>query len=112
MLELLQSKLHRATVTDANINYEGSISISENLLAISNMKQFQKVLVVDINNGNRFETYIIVSNKKNDICVNGAAARLVNVGDKIIIMSFKYIEKISDDYKPQIIKLNDNNEVI
>lgn len=112
MIERLQSKIHRATVNDANINYDGSITISEDLIKLANLKQFQKVLVVDINNGQRFETYVISTKKKNVICVNGAAARLVTVGDKVIIMSFEYVEKTDDDYAPIILRMNDNNEVI
>lgn len=112
MIERLQAKIHRATITDANINYDGSITISADLIKLANLQPFQKVLVVDINNGQRFETYVISTQKKNEICVNGAAARLVSVGDKVIIMSFEYVAKTDDDYAPIILRMNDNNEVI
>ena len=88
MIEILQSKIHKAVVTDANINYEGSITISADLIKLVGLYEFQKVLVVDINNGQRFETYVIETADPNVICLNGAAARLVTVGDLVIIMAF------------------------
>lgn len=113
MIEILKSKIHRAVVTDANINYEGSITLSSSLIKKANLVKYEKVLVVDINNGNRFETYVIESPDDNVVCLNGAAARLVSVGDRIIIMSFRYVdEKFSTDYEPKIIVLNERNEVI
>lgn len=112
MIEILQSKIHKAVVTDANINYEGSITIPVNLMEMLDLCEYQKVLVVDINNGNRFETYVIKTTKLNYICLNGAAARLVTVGDRIIIMSFKYIDNVPKDYKPKIAVLDDNNEIV
>lgn len=112
MIEILQSKIHRAVVTDANINYEGSITISADLIKLAGLYEYQKVLVVDINNGQRFETYVIETAKPKVICVNGAAAKLVTVGDRVIIMAFKFVDSIPDNYKPTIIVLNENNEVI
>ena len=112
MIEILQSKIHRAVVSDANINYEGSITIPTDLMELIDLHEYQKVLVVDINNGNRFETYVIETTKKNFICLNGAAARLVTIGDRIIIMAFKYVNNVPNNYKPKIIVLDENNEVI
>ena len=112
MIEVLQSKIHRAVVTDANINYEGSITISTDLIKSAGLHVYQKVLVVDINNGQRFETYVIKTEERNVICLNGAAARLVTVGDRIIIMAFKYVDSVPENYKPNIIVLNENNEVM
>ena len=112
MIEILHSKIHRAVVTDANINYEGSITIPVDLMELTGLCEYQKVLVVNINNGNRFETYVIKTSKQNYICLNGAAARLVTIGDQIIIMAFKYVDNIPTNYKPNIIVLNENNEVI
>ncbi len=111
MIEILQSKIHRAVVTDANIDYEGSITLSSSLLKQVNLSQYQKVLVVDVNNGSRFETYIIETKEENVVCLNGAAARLVSVGDRVIIMSFCYVDAIPDDYQPSVIHLNEKNEV-
>ena len=112
MVEILQSKIHKAVVTDANINYEGSITISADLIKSAGLHVYQKVLVVDINNGQRFETYVIETTEPNVICLNGAAARLVTVGDRIIIMAFQYVDDMPENYKPNIIVLNENNEVI
>lgn len=112
MIEILQSKIHRAVVTGANINYEGSISISAQYLALTDMREYQKVQVVDIDNGNRFETYIILTEQKNTICLNGAAARQVAVGDRVIIMSYQFLDYAPDGYEPKIVRLNENNEVI
>lgn len=112
MIEVLKSKIHRAAITNADINYEGSITISSNLVEMAKMLQYEKVLVVDINNGQRFETYIIKTNEENVICVNGAASRLVSIGDRVIIMTFQYVDSLHNDYKPIIIKVNEKNEVI
>lgn len=112
MIEILQSKIHKSVVTDANINYEGSITISADLIKLAGLYEYQKVLVVDINNGQRFETYVIKTETPNVICVNGAASRLVTIGDRVIIMAFQYVESIPQKYKPTIIVLNENNEVI
>lgn len=112
MIEILKSKIHRAVVTDANIDYEGSITLSANLMKLANILQYQKVLVVDVNNGNRFETYVIETANDNVVCLNGAAARLVSVGDKVIIMSFCYVSTLPNDYQPTIIRLNEKNEVV
>ena len=99
-------------VTDANINYEGSITISRDLMKLAGLCEYQKVFVVDINNGQRFETYVIESAGRNVICLNGAAARLVAVGDRVIIMAFNFVDSIPENYKPKIIVLDENNEVV
>ena len=112
MIEILQSKIHKAVVTDANINYEGSITISADLIQLAGLCEYQKVLIVDTNNGQRFETYVIQTADPKVICLNGAAARLVTVGDQVIIMAFKYVDSAPNNYKPNIIILNKNNEVI
>ena len=112
MIEILQSKIHRAVVIDANINYEGSITIPADMMELTGLCEYQKVLVVDINNGKRFETYVIETTKQKFICLNGAAARLVTIGDRIIIMAFKYVDKVPNNYKPKIVVLDENNEVI
>ncbi|MBK5195056.1 MAG: aspartate 1-decarboxylase [Proteiniphilum sp.] len=88
-VETLKSKIHKATVTDANLNYEGSITIDEDLIDAANMFVHEKVAVVNNNNGERFETYIIRGDRgSGTICLNGAAARKVQKGDVIIIMSY------------------------
>ncbi len=110
---MLQSKIHRATVTDANLNYVGSITVDTNLLEAAGMLIGQKVDIVNINNGERFSTYIIAGEAgKGDICLNGAAARKVHVGDKIIIIAYAGMDhKEASSYKPKLIILEDDNTI-
>ena len=111
---MLKSKIHRARVTDANLNYEGSITIYKDLMKFANIHEFEKVAVVNINNGQRFETYVIKGEDEyNSICLNGAAARLVSIGDKIIIMTYVHIEEtIVAEHKPTIVMVDDKNRII
>jgi aspartate 1-decarboxylase len=104
---LLKSKIHRATVTDANLNYEGSISIDVDLMKEADLVEFEKVDIYNINNGNRLSTYVIPG-KKREICLNGAAARLNQVGDKVIIASYVLTEK--NNLSPKIILVDDKNK--
>jgi len=112
-ITMLYSKLHRATVTDANLNYVGSITIDQELLDAADMRIGQKIDIVNINNGERFSTYIISGERgKRDICLNGAAARKVHKGDKIIIIAYASMDmKEADAYKPKIVILDDNNAI-
>ena len=112
-ITMLHSKIHRATVTDANLNYVGSITIDQDLLNAASMRVGQKVDIVNVNNGERFSTYIIAGQSgKKDICLNGAAARKVHKGDKIIIIAYANMsEDTADSYEPKIIILNDDNTI-
>jgi len=112
-ITMLYSKLHRATVTDANLNYVGSITIDQELLDAAKMRVGQKIDIVNVNNGERFSTYIIPGERgKRDICLNGAAARKVHKGDKIIIIAYATMtEEEADSYKPKIVILDDNNGI-
>ncbi len=112
-ITMLYSKIHRATVTDANLNYVGSITVDTELLEASGLRVGQKVDIVNINNGERFSTYIIPGEKgKGDICLNGAAARKVQVGDKIIIIAYAVMdENEADIFKPKVVILNDDNTI-
>jgi len=112
-ITMLHSKIHRATVTDANLNYVGSITIDQDLLSAASMRVGQKVDIVNVNNGERFSTYIISGESgKKDICLNGAAARKVHKGDKIIIIAYANMsEDMADSYEPKIIILNDDNTI-
>lgn len=93
MIEVLKSKIHKVSVTEANLNYVGSITIDEALLEAANMIPNEKVAIVNNNNGERFETYIIKGVRgSGQICLNGAAARLVQIGDVIIIMSYALMD--------------------
>lgn len=113
LIEMLYSKIHRATVTDANLNYVGSITIDEELMQAAKMRVGQKVEILNINNGERFSTYVILGNRgERDICLNGAAARKVHKGDKIIIVAYAtYDEKELSDYKPKVVLLDDENNI-
>ena len=111
--QILNSKIHRATVIQADLNYEGSITVDVNLLDLASILPYEKVLVVNANNGNRFETYAIEGERDSGIiCLNGPAARLGTVGDIITIISFLYLssQEISD-HQPKIIYVNENNQL-
>lgn len=112
--EFLESKIHRATVTDANLEYVGSITIDETLMVAAGMKEWQKVEILDVNNGERFQTYIIKGAPDSGvICLNGAAARKVQKGDKVIIVTYAMLteEEISS-HEPKIVIVDDNNKII
>lgn len=108
---MLKAKIHRAQVTDANINYEGSIEIDSEFLKAVDILPFEQVQVYDINNGNRFETYAIEGKAGSGIIsVNGAAARLVTIGDLIIVASYAVMdEDEARNIKPKVIKLDGKN---
>jgi len=112
-ITMLYSKIHRATVTDANLNYVGSITIDKELMKASNMRIGQKIDIVNVNNGERFSTYIIEGEAgKRDICLNGAAARKVHKGDKIIIIAYATMsEEEADSFIPKIVILDDDNGI-
>lgn len=114
LLEFLYSKIHRATVTDANLNYVGSITIDKNLMDKANLREGQKVEILNINNGERFQTYVIEGPAgKKDICLNGAAARKAAIGDRIIIVS--YVAMTPEEaaiFKPAIVQVDENNNII
>jgi len=111
---VLKSKIHRATVTEADLNYEGSITIAPELMEAANLVQWEKVDVYDISNGNRLTTYVISGEPGSGvICLNGAAARLVQVGDLVIIVSYAMIEESElASHKPQVIVVDENNSVL
>lgn len=113
LLEFLYSKIHRATVTDANLEYVGSITIDETLLKAANIKEWQKVEILDVNNGERFQTYVIKGEPNSGcICLNGAAARKVQKGDKVIIVTYAQMEeKEALNHKPTIVIVDDNNKI-
>ena len=104
-IEVLKSKIHRVTVTQADLNYVGSITIDEDLLEAANMIEGEKVQILDINNGERFETYIIKGERgSGSICLNGTAARKVQVGDIVIIVSYARMDfEEAKTFKPWVI---------
>ena len=105
MIEVLKSKIHRVRVTQANLNYVGSITIDEDLMDAANMIEGEKVQILDINNGERFETYIIKGERGSGcICLNGAAARKVAVDDLVIIVSYALLDfKEAKTFKPWVV---------
>jgi len=113
IVDMLYSKIHRATVTDANLNYVGSITIDEDLMDEAKLRAGQKVEILNINNGERFSTYVIKGERgKRDMCLNGAAARKVCIGDKIIVVAYaSYSEKELENYKPRVVLVDDDNNV-
>lgn len=110
---MLKSKIHRATVTDANLNYEGSITIDSDLLALADIRPFEQVFVVNINNGARFETYAIEGPAgRGDMCLNGAAARLAEPGDLVIVMTYaEYADDELDGFAPIVVHVDEYNRV-
>ena len=113
MIEMLKSKIHRATVTHANLNYEGSITIYSGLMKAANIREYEKVLVVNLHNGERFETYVITgADPNNAICINGAAARLACVEDKVIIMSYADMTpEEAKTHKPSVVFVDEINRI-
>jgi len=111
---MLKSKIHRARVTDANINYEGSITIDRKLMAAADILPYEQVHVLNVNNGARFSTYAIEGKAgSGEICLNGAAARLAVKGDLVIILTYTQVpEEAARDYKPKIVHVNEKNEIV
>lgn len=113
-VEMLKGKIHRATVVQAELNYVGSITVDQDLLDASGIFEYEKVQIVDIDNGSRFETYTIAGERGSGmICLNGAAARCVSVGDKIIIMSYAQMtpEEVKNDYHPNVVFVDEENHI-
>ena len=110
-LELLKSKIHRATVTDANLNYQGSITIARDLMDAANILPYEKVGILDVNNGERFETYVIEGPAKSGmICLNGAAAHKGKVGDRLIVMVFgQFTPEEAASHQPKVVFLDERN---
>jgi aspartate 1-decarboxylase len=112
--QMLKSKIHRATVTDADLHYVGSITIDPELMREADLLPHEQVHVLDIDNGQRFETYTIEGEPgKREICINGAAARLVQPGDKVIIVSYGiYDEQELASYKPRVVHVDELNSIV
>lgn len=113
LITMLKSKIHRAVVTQAELDYIGSVTIDEELLDAAGILEYEKVQIADIDNGNRFETYTIAGERGSGIiCLNGAAAKCVSMGDKVIIMAYTQIE--SDEAKnhsPKVVFVDENNKI-
>ncbi|MGN0152324.1 MAG: aspartate 1-decarboxylase [Wujia sp.] len=112
-INVLKSKIHRATVVQAELNYVGSITIDETLMEAAGILEYEKVQIVDIDNGSRFETYVIAGEKDSGmICLNGAAARMVQTGDKIIIMCYAQMTpEEHKENKPKVVFVDEKNHI-
>lgn len=111
ILNMLKAKIHRATVTDADLNYEGSVSICPTLIEAAGLRIFEVVDIYNINNGARFSTYVI-KGKPGEICLNGAAARMVHRGDLVIIACYaQYTEAEADRHEPKVVFVDEKNKI-
>ena len=109
---MMKSKIHRATVTDANLEYVGSISLDPELMRLADILEYEQVAVLDIDNGARFETYAIVGGP-GEVCLNGAAARLVHRGDRVIVITYAEYETAElEGFAPRVVHVDASNRVI
>lgn len=112
-ITMLKSKIHRAVVVQAELNYVGSITIDSSLMEAADILEYEKVQIADVENGNRFETYVIAGEPGSGmICLNGAAARQVQVGDHVIIMAYaEMTPEEAKEQKPQVVFVNEENQI-
>lgn len=109
---MMKSKIHRARITDANLHYVGSITLDTRLMELADIREWEQVQVVDIDNGARFETYAIPGGP-GDVCLNGAAARLVQPGDRVIIITYgDYDEAELEEYEPRVVHVDASNRPV
>jgi aspartate 1-decarboxylase len=112
-ITLLKSKIHRATVQKTELSYEGSVTIDKELLRAAGLLEFEKVLIANVNNGQRFETYCLASDEPGLVCLNGAAARLAAVGDLVIIMAFGQMEwEEAEKFQPKVVRVDERNRIL
>ena len=112
---MLKGKIHRATVVQAELDYVGSITVDEDLMDAAGIREYEQVQIVDVNNGQRFETYVISGERGSGmICLNGAAARCVSVGDKVILMAYAQLtpEEVKNGYAPQVVFVDEENKIV
>jgi aspartate 1-decarboxylase len=111
MIEMLKSKIHRATVTGAELDYTGSVAIDPVLCEAVGLREYEKVDVLDIDNGARLTTYVIIG-QPGEVCVNGAAARLVQKGDRVIICAYAQLDEVeAESFRPRIVLVDDTNKI-
>jgi aspartate 1-decarboxylase len=113
MIDVLKSKIHRAVITEANLNYVGSLTLDEDLMEAANMIEYEKIQIVNVNNGSRIETYLIKGKRGSGVCcLNGPAARQGAVGDTVIIISYATLDfEEAKKFKPQVIFPNSGNKL-
>jgi len=111
---LLKSKIHRGTITEADLHYEGSLTLDPEFMRLADILPYEKIQVVNINNGARFETYAIEGTPgSKSICLNGAAARLGQVGDRVIILTYTTVpDSDTTDHQPTVLQLNHENDIV
>ena len=114
IIEMLKGKIHRATVTEADLNYVGSLTLDEDLIDAAGFREYEKIHVLDITNGNRIDTYIIRGERgSGKVCINGAAAHLIHKGDLVIIVSYCQLDELeAQDHIPKIVHVNSENKVV
>jgi len=114
IIEMLKGKIHRAKVVQAELDYVGSITVDEELMDAAGIIEYEKVQVVDVNNGNRLETYVIAGERGSGmVCLNGAAARCVSVGDNVIIMAYAQLTpEDAKTHKPAVVFVDGNNKLV
>ena len=114
IIEMLKGKIHRATVTEADLNYVGSLTLDEDLIDAAGFREYEKTHVLDITNGNRIDTYIIRGERgSGKVCINGAAAHLIHKGDLVIIVSYCQLNELEvQDHTPKIVHVNSENKVV
>jgi aspartate 1-decarboxylase len=111
MIEMLKSKIHRATVTGADLDYTGSVSIDPALCEAVGLREFEKVDVLDIDNGARLTTYVILG-EPGEVCLNGAAARLIHKGDRVIIVAYAQLEEAeAETFRPRVVLVDETNRI-
>ena len=113
LIEMLKGKIHRATVTEADLDYVGSLTLDEDLMDAAQLREYEKIQVLDITNGNRIETYTIKGKSgSGKICINGAAAHLINKGDVVIIVAFCLLDEHEvQSHKPVIVHVDEQNQI-
>ena len=112
-IEMLKAKIHRATVTGADLNYIGSLTLDENLMDAAGLLEYEKIQVLDITNGNRIASYVICGERgSGEVCINGAAAHLIHEGDLVIIVSYCSLNDIEiQNHTPTIVHVNTDNQI-
>ena len=113
-IEMLKGKIHRATVTEANLNYIGSLTLDEDLMDAAGFREYEKIQVLDVTNGNRIETYIIRGTRgSGKVCINGAAAHLIRKDDQVIILAYCQLDEAeAQNHAPKIVHVNTENQII
>ena len=113
MIQILKSKIHRATVTEHNLDYEGSLTLDRSLMALAGLRPYEKIAVWNVSNGNRFETYVLEGAAASGVvCVNGAAAHLARKGDVLIVAAYGFLEDTGPAPAPRVVRVDESNRAL